>query len=259
MKYARVSQDGGAAWGVVRDGSVHLVDTDPYQEHRETGEVVPVAGARLLAPVTPSKILCLGKNYSAHRAEMGYAEEQDIPSIFMKPPTTIIGPGVDVVLPPTRLSTRVEHEAELAVVIGRPARFVDEKDARDHVLGYTCANDVSARDLQRGDPHPTRGKGFDTFCPIGPWIETELDLEAGVAVRSRVNGEPRQDGSTNQMTFGVAYLISFISQFATLLPGDILLTGSPGGTGSMQPGDEVEIELEGVGVLRHGVVASTHQ
>ena len=257
MKFARIMHDGRPIWAVVEDQVLRLVDTDPYQPYRLTGETIALAEAKLLAPVSPSKLMCLGKNYAAHRAEMGH-DDTPVPSIFMKPPTTLLGPGGDVVLPPPWLSTHVEHEAELAVVIGRPARLVSEADALDYVLGYTCANDVSARDLQRSDPHPTRGKGFDTFCPIGPWIETELDLDAGVAVRCRVNGELRQDGSTDQMTFGVRFLVSYISQFATLLPGDVLLTGSPGGSGPLRPGDVVEIDIEGVGVLRHGVVASLY-
>ncbi|MFV2127482.1 fumarylacetoacetate hydrolase family protein [Micromonospora sp. LOL_013] len=255
MRFACVRGADGPAWGIVRDDNLHYIDTDPYREYRETGEVVAVAAAQLLAPVTPSKLLCLGKNYEAHRAEMGFTNE-GVPSIFMKPPTTLVGPGDAVVLPPRTMSTHVEHEAELAVVIGRAARFVSEADALDHVLGYTCANDVSARDLQRADPHPTRGKGFDTFCPIGPWIGTDIDIDTGVDVRCRVNGDLRQEGSTTQMTFGVRFLVSYISQFTTLLPGDVLLTGSPGGTGALVPGDEVEIEVGGVGVLRHHVVAS---
>jgi 2-keto-4-pentenoate hydratase/2-oxohepta-3-ene-1,7-dioic acid hydratase in catechol pathway len=186
---------------------------------------------------------------------MGYAANQN-PAIFMKPPETLIGPHGTVVLPPRSLSKQVEHEAELAVVIGRPARFVSEADALSYVFGYTCANDVSARDLQRVDTNSTRGKGFDTFCPVGPWIETELDLTPGVAVRCRVNGEPRQDGTTLDMISSVPFFISYLSQFTTLLPGDLLLTGSPGGSGSLEPGDRVEIEVGGVGVLHHRVAAS---
>jgi 2-keto-4-pentenoate hydratase/2-oxohepta-3-ene-1,7-dioic acid hydratase in catechol pathway len=254
MKYARLDGD---RWGIVRDDSVHVIAGTPYDPGAETGAVVPLAGAPLLAPVSPSKILCLGKNYAEHIQEMGFTDD-GAPSIFMKPPTTILGPGGDVVLPPPTMSNKVEHEAELAVVIGRAARFVSEDDALDYVLGYACADDVSARDLQRGDPHPTRGKGFDTFCPIGPWIETELDIDKGVDIRLAVNGQLRQEGSTLQMIYNVRFLISFISQFATLLPGDVLLTGSPGGTGPLVTGDVVEIEISGIGILRHGVVTSPH-
>jgi 2-keto-4-pentenoate hydratase/2-oxohepta-3-ene-1,7-dioic acid hydratase in catechol pathway len=257
MRFVRLDFDGRARWGIARDDAVQVLDGDPFAGYRESGQVVELASAALLPPTAPSKIMCLGKNYAAHRAEMGFTTP-DRPSIFMKPPTTLLVPGGTVILPPPFLSTHVEHEAELAVVIGRPARFVPEKGAMDYVLGYTCADDVSARDLQRADPHPTRGKGFDTFCPLGPWIETDLDLSRGVSVRCWVNDELRQDGTTLDMTHTVPFLISFISQYATLLPGDLLLTGSPGGTGPLVAGDRVAIEVGGVGILRHGVAESNH-
>jgi 2-keto-4-pentenoate hydratase/2-oxohepta-3-ene-1,7-dioic acid hydratase in catechol pathway len=152
------------------------------------------------------------------------------------------------------MSTHVEHEAELAIVIGKSARFVSAAAAEDHILGYTCANDVSARDLQRGDPHPTRGKGFDTFCPVGPWIETDLDVAAGVRLRCSVNGVLRQDGSTADMTYDVPFLIEYLTGFATLHPGDLILTGSPGGTEPLHPGDRIDIEIDGIGTLTNGVV-----
>jgi 2-keto-4-pentenoate hydratase/2-oxohepta-3-ene-1,7-dioic acid hydratase in catechol pathway len=208
-----------------------------------------------LAPVTPSKIFCLGRNYADHRAEMGY-EHDGSPSVFMKGPSTIIGPGQNIVLPPASVSTYVEHEAELAVVIGKPARHVSAADADDYILGYTCANDVTARDLQRADPHPTRGKGFDTFCPVGPWIETELEPAAGIRLRCRVNGVLRQDGSTADMTYGIPFLIEYLTGFATLNPGDLILTGSPGGTDAIHPGDRVDVEIEEIGTLSNGVVGS---
>ena len=245
----------GPTWGVVVEDGVHLLAAQPWLPQVRTGVVVPLAEAVLLAPAAPSKILCVGRNYEAHRQEMGYAGAPT-PSIFLKPPTAVVGPGEAVELPPTRLSGRVEHEAELAVVIGREARMVAPEQALDHVLGYTCADDVSARDVQRADPYPTRGKGFDTFCPLGPWIETDLDLTAGAVVRCRVNGTLRQEGSTLDMTLDVPGLISHLSQFTTLLPGDLVLTGSPGGSGPLSAGDLVEIEIGGVGLLRHGVVSS---
>jgi 2-keto-4-pentenoate hydratase/2-oxohepta-3-ene-1,7-dioic acid hydratase in catechol pathway len=253
VRWARVDHAGRTWWGIVGDTDVHLVEGDPCTTYRETGTTVGRETATFRVPTTPSKIFCLGKNYGAHRAEMGFVDV-GTPSIFMKPATTLLDPGGSVVLPPPDLSSTVEHEAELAVVIGRPCRFVPERDALAHVLGFTCADDVSARDLQRGDPHPTRGKGFDTFCPVGPWIETDLDLDTGVPIRCSVNGEVRQTGTTSDMTYSVPFLVSFLSQFSTLLPGDLLLTGSPGGTGPLRAGDRVEIEVGGVGVLRHGVV-----
>lgn len=257
MKLARAAVDGSVVWGRVESEEFVIASGDPWSDMGDDLCRIPLEQANLLSSVEPSKIICLGRNYAEHIQEMGYLTEEK-PSLFMKPPTTIVGPAGTVVLPPETLSAHVEHEAELAVVIGRRATAVSTEDALDYVLGFTCADDVSARDLQRGDPHPTRGKGFDTFCPIGPWIETDLDLEEGARIMARVNGELRQDGNTLQMIHRVPFLVSFISHFTTLLPGDVLLTGSPGGTGSLLPGDEVEIEIEGVGILRHGVAASTH-
>jgi 2-keto-4-pentenoate hydratase/2-oxohepta-3-ene-1,7-dioic acid hydratase in catechol pathway len=246
MKYARVAVDGAPRWGIVHGDKVQLADGTPYVSLRPTETLHALADVRLLAPVTPSKIFCLGKNYHDHRAEMGY-EHDGAPSVFMKGSTTVIGPGDDIVLPPLSLSTHVEHEAELAVVIGKPARFVGADDALDYILGYTCANDVSARDLQRGDPHPTRGKG---------WIETDLDLISGVRLRCSVNGTLRQDGSTLDMTYGIPFLIEYLTGFATLLPGDLVITGSPGGTAPLQPGDQIDIEIDGIGTLTNGVVGA---
>jgi 2-keto-4-pentenoate hydratase/2-oxohepta-3-ene-1,7-dioic acid hydratase in catechol pathway len=256
VRYARIRHAGDEVWVVADGDQARLLDGDPIAgDAQPTGEAVALADAELLIPVSPSKIFCLGRNYSEHVLEMGY-ETPTTPSIFLKPPTTLIGPGQDVVLPRTDLSDEVEHEAELAVVIGRVTRNVSEADALDYVFGFTCSDDVSARDLQRLDPNNTRGKGFDTFLPVGPWIETDLDLSTPQSVRARVNGELRQDGHTGQMIYSVPFIISFLSQFSTLLPGDLILTGSPGGTGRLSPGDVVEIEVGGVGVLRHGVAAA---
>lgn len=255
MKYARVEVDGKPRWGIVHGDEVQLMDGTPYDGGRPGSRRLPIGSVRLLAPVTPSKIFCLGKNYAAHRTEMGFAHDGD-PSVFMKGTTTIIGPADNIVLPPLSMSTHVEHEAELAIVIGKPARFVSEADAADYILGYTCANDVSARDLQRGDPHPTRGKGFDTFCPVGPWIDTDVDAVNGIRLRCSVNGQLRQDASTADMTYGIPFLIEYLSGFATLLPGDLILTGSPGGTAPLQPADRIEIEIEGIGTLVNGVVGA---
>lgn len=254
VRLARLATSTGSAWGVIEDDYVQLLVTEPWHGLHRTGEITPFASTRLLPPTVPSKIVCVGKNYHDHILEMGY-QRPDAPSVFLKPPTAVIGTGSAVVMPPPTLSDRVEHEAELAIVIGRTGRFITEDDALDHVLGFTCADDVSARDIQRSDAYPTRGKGFDTFCPIGPWIETDVDPRAGLRIRCRVNGDTRQDGSTADMIYDVPFIISFVSQFTTLLPGDLLLTGSPGGSGSLVAGDDVEIDIERVGVLRHSVSA----
>jgi 2-keto-4-pentenoate hydratase/2-oxohepta-3-ene-1,7-dioic acid hydratase in catechol pathway len=206
-------------------------------------------GATLLAPVVPSKIVCVGRNYADHAKELGN-EAPSEPIIFLKPPSGLLAPGGTIVRPPQ--SQLVHHEAELAIVIGREAKNVKRDAWRDFVRGFTCANDVTARDLQRKDVQFTRGKGFDTFCPIGPHIETDLD-PADLRVVARVNGEVRQDGRTSQMIFSCAFLIEFITSIMTLVPGDVILTGTPAGVGTLESGDVVEIEIEGIGVLRNAV------
>jgi 2-keto-4-pentenoate hydratase/2-oxohepta-3-ene-1,7-dioic acid hydratase in catechol pathway len=253
MRYAQVETHGSTRWATLRDNSFRLLDGTPYDGGEPEGPELAIDDVRLLAPVTPSKIFCLGRNYADHRSEMGY-QHDGAPSVFMKGPSTIIGHGDSIVLPPLSLSTHVEHEAELAIVIGKTARFVSAADASEYILGYTCANDVSARDLQRGDPHPTRGKGFDTFCPVGPWIDTDLDPTTGVRLRCSVNGELRQDASTEDMTYDIPFLVEYLTAFATLYPGDLILTGSPGGTEPLHDGDQVDIEIDGIGTLTNSVV-----
>ena len=255
MRYARIEAKGRITWALVTEDGFRELPGPPHDDVGRGGVTIDRGDARLLAPVAPSKIFCLGRNYAAHRSEMGFTHD-GTPSVFMKPLTTIICPGDDIVLPPRSLSDHVEHEAELAVVIGRTARFVSAADALTYVLGYTCANDVSARDLQRSDPHPTRGKGFDTFCPVGPWIETDLDVGSGVRLRCSVNGVLRQDASTANMTYDIPFLIEYLSGFATLNPGDLILTGSPGGTEAIHAGDSIDIAIEGIGTLTTGVVDS---
>lgn len=255
MRYARVSHQGSEHWAALVEDTVHLLDDPPYAGGAIASSV-GLADVSLRVPVTPSKIFCVGRNYADHRTEMGYAHDGS-PSIFMKGPTTLIGPGESIVLPPTRLSNHVEHEAELAFVIGKPARFVDAAEAMQYVFGYTCANDVSARDLQRSDPQLTRGKGFDTFCPVGPWIETDVDPLVGTRLQCSVNGQLRQDASTSAMTYDIPFLIEYLSGFATLLPGDLVLTGSPGGTGALHAGDIIEINIAGIGTLVNHVRWST--
>ncbi|WP_204250144.1 fumarylacetoacetate hydrolase family protein [Mycolicibacterium goodii] len=246
--------DDSPRWAILEGDTLHLLSGAPYDDGWTTGEEVAWRDdVTLLAPATPSKIFCLGRNYSDHRREMGYAHDGS-PSVFMKAPTTIIGPGDNIVLPPPTLSSHVEHEAELAFIIGKPARNVSAADAADYIYGYTCANDVSARDLQRSDPQLTRGKGFDTFCPIGPWIETDVDPIDGVRLRCSVNGTPRQDGNTADMTYDIGFIVEYLTGFATLYPGDLILTGSPGGTAPLHPGDSIDITIDGIGTLTNGVI-----
>lgn len=258
MRFARVQRPDGPTYALVRDteqGTVaQVIEGVPFGQFTETDRVAPIDEVRLLAPVIPTKVLCVGKNYADHAAEMG-GELPAEPMIFAKVPTTVIGPEDGIVLP--ALSQQVDHEAELAVVIGGLARKVPPDQAGRHIAGYTCANDVTARDLQQRDGQWVRAKGFDTFCPLGPWLETELDPTQGVRVQGRVNDEPRQDGTTGDLVFGVAELVSFCSQFATLLPGDVLLTGTPAGVGPLTDGDRVEVEIDGLGTLANPVRADT--
>jgi len=259
MRFVRVLRPDGPAYAIVRDDvgeqtMVQLIDGVPFGDWSETEQVAPLDSVRLLAPVIPTKILCIGKNYADHATEMG-GEVPSEPLVFLKPPTAVIGPDDPIVLP--ALSQDVQHEAELAVVIGGLARKVPIDQAGLHIAGYTGANDVTARDLQRRDNQWTRAKGFDTFCPLGPWLDTDVDPTQGVRVQGRVNGDPRQDGSTADLTFGVAELVSFCSQFMTLLPGDVLLTGTPAGVGPLVHGDRVEVDIDGLGVLANPVQADT--
>ena len=242
-KFARL--DGPLAHGL--DGAAG----GPWNEVRETGESWMWAEGDLRCPVRPSKIVCIGRNYAAHARELGH-EVPTEPLLFLKPPSSLIGPGASVVLPPE--SARVEHEAELVVVMGRRASRVARQDALAHVFGYTCACDVTARDLQKKDVQFTRAKGFDTFCPVGPWIETELDPGAQ-RVTCRVGGATRQDGSTTHMMFDVPELVAYVSRMMTLLPGDVILTGTPEGVGPLVAGDALEVEVSGVGVLKLRVTA----
>jgi 2-keto-4-pentenoate hydratase/2-oxohepta-3-ene-1,7-dioic acid hydratase in catechol pathway len=255
VRYARVTFGGTAYWAELTVEAFALLDASPLDGGRPTGALIAQEDADLLAPVTPSKIYCVGRNYAAHRVEMGYGHN-GTPSVFMKGPTTIIGPHAAIELPPATLSSHIEHEAELAVVIGKPAKAVAAANAADYIFGYTCANDVSARDLQRSDPQPTRAKGFDTFCPVGPWIDTDIDPTNGVRLRCWVNDELRQDAQTSDMTYPVPFLIEYLSAFATLLPGDLILTGSPAGTTPIHDGDHVAIAIDGIGTLTNRVLGA---
>ena len=212
---------------------------------------LPREEVTLLAPVAPSKIVCVGRNYREHAAELGN-KMPDEPLLFLKAPSAVIGPEQKIELPPA--SQQVEHEGELGVVIGRmTSKLTPDDNPLDYVFGYTCVNDVTARDLQRKDVQFTRGKSFDTFCPVGPWIETDLD-PANVTVTTRLNGEIKQQGNTADMAFPVAFLIRYISEIMTLYPGDLIATGTPAGVSKMNHGDTVEVEVAGIGVLRNQVV-----
>jgi 2-keto-4-pentenoate hydratase/2-oxohepta-3-ene-1,7-dioic acid hydratase in catechol pathway len=218
--------------------------------YQTTGERIPLKEVKLLAPTIPSKIVCIGKNFAAHAAEIG--EEVTVePLIFFKPSSSIIGHGDAIVIPPQ--SKQVELEAELCLVIGKLAKNVSEDQALEYLWGVTIANDVTARDLQFGDGQWARSKGFDTFCPLGPWVETEF-LPDGQVIESRINGEVRQNVAITEMVHKIAFIISYVSKNMTLLPGDIILTGSPAGISVIKAGDMIECEIEGIGILSNPVV-----
>jgi 2-keto-4-pentenoate hydratase/2-oxohepta-3-ene-1,7-dioic acid hydratase in catechol pathway len=251
MKIARFSHDDAILFGIVDEKDLVVLDGDPlFAGYEPTGARVPIADAVLLAPVIPrSKIVCVGKNYHDHAAEMGGAAPEE-PLLFLKPNTAVIGPG-DAILRPA-ISERTEHEGELAVVIGKIAKNVSADNALDYVYGYTIGNDVTARDLQRKDGQWSRAKGFDTFCPLGPTINTEFDPSTAT-IETRVNGEVRQHAPLTDMIHSVAAIIEYASAVFTLLPGDVILTGTPAGVGEFQAGDTVEVEITGLGILRNAV------
>jgi 2-keto-4-pentenoate hydratase/2-oxohepta-3-ene-1,7-dioic acid hydratase in catechol pathway len=236
--------------------TVAAIDGHPFSPFAFTGDRWALPDVRLLSPILPSKVVALGRNYAEHAKEMG-GEVPSTPLIFIKPSTTVIGDGDAVRLPPS--SAEVHYEGELAVVIGKPARNVTREAALEYVLGYACANDVTARDQQRADVQFTRAKGYDSFCPLGPWIETVLnpaDLPADLRLITRVNGEVKQDGRTSQMVHDVAAQIAFVAEIMTLLPGDVILTGTPAGVGPIVAGDTVSVEIEGIGTLTNPVIAA---
>ncbi|MCM0753662.1 fumarylacetoacetate hydrolase family protein [Desulfovibrio aminophilus] len=214
---------------------------------------IPIRDVRVLPVVLPTKIVCVGLNYRQHAEEMGKPLPSE-PLIFLKPPSAVIGSGDAIVLPEG--CGRVDHEAELGIVIGQTGRHIRPEEAARHIFGYTCANDVTDREIQKRDGLYARAKGFDTFCPVGPWIETEVSDPGNLAVRALVNGEVRQDGNTRDMIFGPAELVSFISRVMTLHPGDLVLTGTPSGIGPIMPGDTVSVEIENVGLLINPVAAA---
>ncbi len=261
MRIARYVLEGEVGFGLVEgpgddpaDLEVAEVEGHPFAPLVPTGVRHPLRSVRLLAPVLPSKVVCIGKNYADHVSEMGGAgaEPPASPVVFLKPSTSVIGPGDPIVLP--RNSSRVDHEAELGIVIGRLCREVPRERALDVVLGYTCGNDVTARDHQQQDGQWTRGKSHDSFCPLGPWVETELD-PSDLAVQCAVDGEVRQDGRTSQLLHDVPAVLEWITAFMTLLPGDVVLTGTPAGVGPLTAGSAVTVLVEGIGPLTNPVVA----
>jgi 2-keto-4-pentenoate hydratase/2-oxohepta-3-ene-1,7-dioic acid hydratase in catechol pathway len=251
---AQPSEDGGSTAGL----SVAEISGHPFGPVAEapklTGARYPIEDVRLLAPVLPSKIVAIGRNYAEHARELGNEVPAE-PLIFLKPSTSVVGPG-DAIVRPVGLSERVDFEGELAIVFGRLCRDVPPARVPEVIFGYTCANDVTARDLQTKDGQWTRAKGFDTFCPIGPWIETSLD-PADVQLTTRVNGEVKQDSRTSLLIHDIAALVSYVTAVMTMLPGDVLLTGTPAGVGPLVAGDSVSVSVEGIGALTNRVVDAT--
>jgi 2-keto-4-pentenoate hydratase/2-oxohepta-3-ene-1,7-dioic acid hydratase in catechol pathway len=264
MKYCRFELNGESGYGLVESVAGQETITrklsKPPEEAAGSLEDLPskrmdpvsLAEARLLAPVRPSKIVGVGRNYREHATELGNEVPAE-PLIFFKPPSSLLAPGGQIVRP--RLSQRVDHEAELGVVIGKVCyKLAADADVRPFILGYTCVNDVTARDLQKKDAQWTRAKGCDTFCPAGPLVSDEIDPWAGVAVQARVNGELRQDGNTRDFLFPLDAVIRYITQAMTLFPGDLIATGTPSGVGPLVAGDVVEVNVQGVGTLANAVV-----
>lgn len=253
MRIARVSVPDidGPVYGVVNGTQIGLLKGHPFGALDPAGVALDLDDVKILSPVLPSKIICVGKNYADHAAEMG-SEIPNEPVIFLKPNTTVIGEGDAIVIPSQ--SRNVHYEAELAVVISHLCRDVQVDRASEVILGYTCANDVTARDLQTADGQWTRSKSFDTFCPLGPWIETDLDSSA-LDIRCEVNDQERQHGNTRDLVHSVYDIVAWVSSIMTLLPGDVILTGTPAGVGQLQSGDEVTVTIQGIGTLANPVIA----
>jgi len=259
VRIARIAQPTGMSFAVLEGegpgATAAEIEGHPFAQIKLTGQRWALEDVRLLAPILPSKVVCVGRNYADHAAELGNEVPKE-PLLFLKPSTSVIGPSEAIRLP--AVADQVEHEAELAVVIGlHGARGLDREAAKSAIYGYTCANDVTARDIQRQDVQFTRAKGFDSFCPIGPWIETSPEVDmADAEVRCEVNGEVRQLGSTKDMVFDPAAIVAYVSQVMTLLPGDVVLTGTPAGVGPLQAGETVSVSIAGIGTLSNKVVPS---
>jgi 2-keto-4-pentenoate hydratase/2-oxohepta-3-ene-1,7-dioic acid hydratase in catechol pathway len=251
MRLVRFQVQGRPAFGILNNDKVGELDGEGYVSLTSLRATHRIADVNFLAPCVPTKIVAVGLNYRDHARELGMAVPED-PILFLKPPTSLIGPGDAIISPP--MSRQIDYEGELGVVIRDRVHGIAPNEVRDHILGYTCANDVTARDLQKKDGQWTRAKGFDTFCPVGPWIETDLD-PADLLVESYLNGERRQSSRTSQFIFSIERLVSFISHVMTLQPGDLIITGTPAGIGPMRPGDEIEVRIAGIGSLKNRVSA----
>jgi len=256
MRFCRFLATDGAQYGLIeRQAGRELVvpiDNPFHREPRRMGSSVGWDEVKLLAPVLPSKLVCVGRNYREHAKELGNPVPESLLT-FLKPPSTLIGPGESIVRP--AITQRLDYEGELAIVIGKQCRHIrDDEDVRQYIRGFTCANDVTARDIQKSDAQWTRGKGFDTFCPVGPIVTDEIDPWAGVQVQTRVNGELKQDGNTRQFIFPIEEILRYITRVMTLLPGDLIPTGTPAGVGQLKAGDTVEVRVEGIGSLTNPVV-----
>ncbi|HSK46939.1 MAG TPA: fumarylacetoacetate hydrolase family protein [Coriobacteriia bacterium] len=253
MRVVRLLHDGDCRYGLADEDTVTLISDEPFAAWEPEG-LLPLADARLLSPVAPTKVVCVGLNYKAHIAEMGHDFPTE-PVIFIKPSTAVIGPHQPIPIPEG--VGRVDYEAELGVVIGRRTHRASRSEAAENVLGFTCGNDVTARDIQQIDGQWTRAKGFDGFCPLGPWVETDVD-PTGLTLECFVNGELKQQATTSDMLFHPYELVSFVSQVMTLVPGDVILTGTPGGIGPIVSGDSVEVRISGVGSLVNPVGTLVH-
>jgi 2-keto-4-pentenoate hydratase/2-oxohepta-3-ene-1,7-dioic acid hydratase in catechol pathway len=251
MKIVRYRDGDRVKWGIVEEEMVREMDGDPFGHFHLSAKAKRIEEVRLLSPCLPSKIVALGVNYRDHAEEMKTALPKE-PLLFLKPSTSVIGPGEGIVYP--KMSKRVDYEAELGAVIQKVAKAVPEERAAEYILGYTCLNDVTARDLQPQDGQWTRAKGFDTFAPIGPWIVTDLNPDH-LEISSYLNGERRQHSNTKNLIFGPHQLVSFISHVMTLLPGDVIATGTPSGIGPMAIGDKIDVVIEGIGTLSNRVIA----
>ncbi|MBE0448120.1 MAG: fumarylacetoacetate hydrolase family protein [Actinobacteria bacterium] len=249
MKFVRFSYGGPVVYGVLEDDSVRIIDGTPFEKYTVSDKTYLLEKVRLLEPVVPSKIVAIGLNYIDHASELGMESHKE-PILFLKPPSTILSTGDSIIYP--EMSKQVEYEAELAIVIKSITRHVSADQSGERILGYTCANDVTARDLQKKDIQWTRAKSFDTFAPIGPCIATGIDPD-NLKIELRLNGEVKQSSNTSNMHFKPDFLVSFISHIMTLCPGDLILTGTPPGVGPMSPGDKVEVTIEGIGTLSNKV------
>ena len=245
MRIVRFRYQNKACWGILKEKTVIFLKDSPFKAIKLSSKTISLSKVKILPPAQPSKIILVGLNYRDHAKELQMAIPRE-PVIFLKPPTAVIGDAQNIVYP--RQVKRLDYEAELALVIKKPAKDIPPGKIKNYILGYTCLNDITARDLQKVDGQWTRSKSFDTFCPIGPWIETRLD-PANLNIRCWLNGELKQDSNTANFIFPVDYLVSYISRVMALMPGDVISTGTPSGVGPMQPGDKIEVEIEGIGKL----------